>query len=1006
MSLLVGLLGMGLAVALPLAPVVADRTVVSWPTEGALPTSTTAFFVPYRPAEVHAQVPCRSVLEALDAPERTTLLATTRVRGDGPTSGLVVDTEAGQLRVLVNGRLVHTASPAGTGCDVRVDSDDTGTTVAVGADAPTVLSGEPVPEVFAFTTDLTPEEAEGTTVTARTRTWFESRPSGVKAAMIGAHVVLVVLSVTLLAWRRGERPAPTRRTEQRERVRGRGVRAACDAAVVAALSVWVVIAPHTVDDSYATMTIRNGIESGDIGNYYRWYNASEAPFTLVQHLLQPLAMITTEPVWLRLPSYLAGIATWFLVSLGVLGVTLPQSGRGRLARVLAALCFLAWWLPYNTGVRPEPFVALAVVGVFALLLRATAPTARRPLLLLAAAALVAGLSLSITPSGILVFAPVLVLLPRIWRTLRTTDGEAPHAAWATVAGRAALLACLASAGLVVMFADQSWHGAAKATEMHTVIGPNFSWYEEIGRYARLLQYGGEGTATKRLPVLLTLGMLLIVALLIARRVRALQGFGEAHVLAGTAALAFALLWATPSKWSHHFGSLAGLCAPFLVLAGLLLLQVVRDRSRDGAVRVIGLAGTGVLAGAAGLAFSGPNDWWLYSDHGVSYLGLPVRPFGVPIDNPATWLVLGLAAAAVVAWSRSRDTRGLGGSAVVLSPVLITAGACVVSLAVLLGGFAVAALRQAEVGGYTVAATNLASLTGSSCGMAESIQVFPDDPEGPLRPATGDGSDDGSAVGFRRDAGHLSPPPAELAGSGSALDSWGSFVDGERSTGELTSPWYSLPDLTAGQDVAVSAAGRTGGANRLELEFGRSDGDGGVDTLAASRLDDGPAGFVHWRPLAVTADAVPDTADRVRVVAADASTDVGGWLAVTGPRVRTAQSLQDWLAGQGPVLPDWLVGNHVPCVQDVPVVSDGLAETPAIVLAHPNGVNSSVPSFNPAGTGTFAGVAVADQEVVPSWLPGSHLPVWGHVVRLDYPFDRDRYDRVTDQVTLWGWEGDR
>jgi arabinosyltransferase C len=361
-----------------------------------------------------------------------------------------------------------------------------------------------------------------------------------------------------------------------------------------------------------------------------------------------------------------------------------------------------------------------VVAVFALLLRATAPTARRPLLLLAAAALVAGLSLSITPSGMLVFAPVLVLLPRIWATVRVAGGGALRTSWATTAGRVALLVAIASTGLVVMFADQSWHGAAKATELHTVIGPSHSWYEEFERYSVLFEAGPQGTATKRLPVLLTLGMLLVVALLIARRVRALQGFGEAHVLAGAAALAFALLWATPSKWSHHFGSLAGLCVPFLVLAGLLVLQVGRDRARDRAVVVIGLAGTGVLTVAAALAFSGPNNWVIYSDHGLPYQNLPVRPFGVPLDNPATWLVLASLVAAAVSWRWSRDTRGLAGSAVILSPALVTAGAGVASLAVLLGGFAAAPLRQAEVGGYSVAATNLASLTGSSCGMTEAI----------------------------------------------------------------------------------------------------------------------------------------------------------------------------------------------------------------------------------------------------------------------------------------------
>jgi hypothetical protein len=998
----VGLLGVALAVALPLAPVVADRTVVSWPPEGGQSTSTTAFFVPYRPAEVHARVPCSTVQAAVGAADRTTLLATSVVRDGGAASGLVVDVQADRLRVLLNGRLVHTASPAATGCDVRVDSDDAATTVSVGAGVPTVLPGEPVPEVFAFTTDLGAEQASGTTVTARTRTWFESTPSGVKSAMIGAHVVLVLLAVVLLA-RRDARPARSRPAHRERRAAGGTVRALCDAAVVTTLSAWVVIGPQTDDDGYASMTIRNGLVSGDIGNYYHWFNASEAPFTLVQHIVQPLTALTAAPVWLRLPSFVAGVVAWFVISRGVLGVALPDSGRGRVVRVLAVLCFLAWWLPFNTGVRPEPFVALAAATVLALLLRGTAPEARRPLLSLAAAALVAGLSLSITPSSVVVLAPVLVFLPRIWRILRAIDDDR-RPSWTTTLGLAALLACVASTGLVVMFADQSWHGVAKATELHTLIGPNHAWYEELTRYTFLLSDSGQGTATKRLPVLTTLVVLLVVAAFIARRVRELREFPEAHVLAASAALAFALLTVTPSKWSHHFGSLAGLGAPLLVVAGVLILQIARDRPRDPAVVAVGLAGTGLLAMAAAVAFSGKNLWFLYSNYGVSYREVPVRPLGVPLDNPGTWLVIAAVAAAAAVWLRSRTARGGARSAVVVAPALVLAAALLTSIAVLLVGFTVAPLRQAEAGSYSLTATNLGSLTGGSCGLTGSVEVLLDARGGPLRPAGGDESSDG----FLSGRGYLpSSPPPDPPGSGSAAHLWGSLANGELSTGTLVSPWFTLPPLSDGQEVAVTAAGRTAGPNRLELEFGRSDGSAGVAPMARSPLEDGAAGSPAWRSLAVAADDVPATADRVRVLATDASTDGGGWLATTGPRVRAAETLHDFLAGRGTVLPDWPLSWHLPCVWDIPVVSDGLAQTPEVILAAPAAYAGIAGiAYDPGQGGSFAGVALAESEEVPSRLVGAPQEEWGHVVLLDYPLDRDVYDRATDEVTLWGWEGDR
>ncbi|MEX5719551.1 arabinosyltransferase domain-containing protein [Geodermatophilus maliterrae] len=996
-SLLVGLLGIALALALPLAPVVADRTVVSWPAAGQQPVSTTAFFVPYRPAELHVEIPCRAVQAALGSPERTTLVATTVVPEGGSTSGLVVDTEAGQLRVLVNGRLVREETPGATGCDVRVDSDDTATTVSAGSGPPTALPGEPVPEVFAFVTDLAPGQAADTSVTARTRTWFESRPSGLKLAVTGAHALLVLLSVALLVRRgpRAVRPA-------RERVPGRALRVLCDVAVVSVLSAWVLIAPQTDDDGYATMTVRNALVSGDIGNYYHWFNASEAPFTLVQHIVRPIVAMTTEPVWLRLPSYLAGVATWFVVSRGVLGAVLPRPSRGGVVRWSAALCFLAWWLPFDLGVRPEPFVALATATVLALLLRGTTPGARRPLPAVAAAALVAGVALAITPSSVVVLAPVLVLLPRIWRTLRADDAGG---SWVSTAGLAALLGCIASSGLVLMFADQSWHGVAKATELHTLIGPNLAWYEEVTRYAVLLSVaGGQGTATKRLPVVLTLVLLVVVALLLARRTREPRVFPEAHLLAASTALGFVLLAVTPSKWTHHFGSMVGLAAPFVVVAGALLVRVARERSRDRGVVAIGLVGAGLLALATALAFSGPNAWFLYSNYGLPYQDVAVRPLGIPLHNPVTWLVVAAVAAVVLVRLRRRPGQGSAATAAVLSPVLLTATALVAAVVLLLGSFTVAPLRQAAAGGYSLTEVNLASLTGGTCGVAEAVEVLVDDPGGPLGPAIGEGSADGFVSG----GGYppSSPPPAP-PGTGPATDLWGSLAGGELATGTLTSPWVPLPELADDQDVAVSVAGRTAGANRLELEFGRSDGGEAVTALERRPLGDGPEGRPAWRPLAVGADAVPATADAVRVLATDAATDAGGWLAVTGPRVRTAEGLQDFLTGRGTVLPDWPLSWHVPCVRDIPVVADGLAQTPDVLLAAP-GAYADVAgiAYAPGQGGSFAGVTLAARQEVPSRLAGAPQEEWGSVVVLDYAMARDAYDRTTGEVWLWGWQGDR
>ncbi len=1005
MTLLVGVLGIALAVALPLAPVMADRTTVSWPQQGAQPVSTTAFFVPYRPAELHAEVPCTAVQAALGVGSRTTVLATTVVPEAGAALGLVIDTEGNRVRVLLNGRQVRAIDPAASGCAVQVDSDDAGTTVTTDAGVMR-LPDEPVPEVFAFTTELTPEQSAGSSVTARTRTWFESAPTATKTAMMSAYGTLALVSLGLLARAATRSPArPLTRAADSAPPGRRTVRAMVDAAVVAALSVWAVIGPQTDDDGYATMTLRNGLSSGDIGNYYRWFNASEAPFTLVQHLVQPLTTLSLAPLWLRLPSYLVGVAAWFVITRGVLGAALPVLARMPAVRALGALCFLAWWLPYNLGLRPEPFVALAVAAVLALLLRGTAP-ARNGLLQVGAAALIAGISLALTPSGVLVFAPVLVLLPRVWRVLTAAGETRGRAAWSAVAGRIALLGCLASSGLVVMFADQTWHAVGKATELHREIGPSHEWHEELVRYGLLLGGGSAGTATKRLPVLLTIALMLIAAVLIVRRAREPAGVRDAHVVLACVAAGFVLLLLTPSKWSHHFGSLAGLGVPFLVVAVVLVLQTAKRRSGDRAVVVAGLTGGGLTVLAVALSFSGMNAWYLYSNLAMPWSTIPISPLGVPLGNPVLWVLLGVTAvgsAAVGARRHHTERHAAASAAVTASSALLAMVGLGASIGVLAVSFSVAPLRQAEAGSYSLAAQNLAHLTGSSCGIADKVQVLPDVPGGPLRPSEPGGSLDG----FVRNDGYLPvEPPVNAPGTGSATLLWGSLFGGELRTGALTSPWFDLPPLSRGQEVAVSVAGRTGGANRLVLEFGRSERTG-VHPVTQRVLDDGASGLPEWRPLAVRGRDIAAGADRVRVTAVDRSTDVGGWLAVTGPRLREAVPLTRFVTGRGPVLVDWPISWTVPCVRDVPRVTDGLAQTPRVLLTvQPAYAWVAEIAYDPVHGGSFAGTVVtATDHEVPSRLVGSPGEAWGRVVLLDYGVSRDAYERKTTQIWRWGWEGD-
>ncbi|MGH3776244.1 MAG: arabinosyltransferase domain-containing protein [Pseudonocardiaceae bacterium] len=981
--MLVGLAGVLIALALPFVPVLADQTTVTWPAPGQPATSSTALFAPYRPAELTATVPCSAIRAAASRGLAATVLAT---GSDG--DGLVLTTGAGAARLLLNGRLVSTTPVAGTArdCATRVAAGPAATVITIGTpgDVRTInLAGELVPKVFAFSTELDPGQAAGMTVTARTASPFATSPSGIKTLLIAAQLLAALVALRLLARRtaddRGRPDDGPARTPSRRRWGTVWV----DLGVLGVLAGWAIIGPLTDDDGFATTIARNAARTGNVGNYYRWWNASETPFALTHQLLAPLTEVSLAPLWLRLPSTVLAVATWFVVSRGVLGAALPAVASTVWIRLLAAVCLLAAWLPFNLGVRPEPYVALGVTAVLALLWRA------RGLAALGWAALVAGLTVTVSPSGLLVAAPILVFTPRIVAIL-----GASARGWAEVATRVTLLCCIGAVGLTVIFADQTWYGLVTATRWHTDFGPSLAWYSEPERYHYLLGNDQDGSAAKRVPVLLTLALLPVVGLVLARRAETGVAGHSAARLAGVVATALALLWLMPSKWSHHFGALAGLFASFLVVAVVLLLRCAHETDR--VTRGIGLAGGALVAAAAGLAFTGPNAWWQPAVYDVPWAAGPVRPIGLPLDSPLLWVGTLAAGYGVLAVLTPRRGTARAGPALVAAPAVLTVAAAGTALAVLLGAFLAAPVRQPA---GSLALVNLHRLTGGPyCGLADDIQVLPDGDV--LVPADSSGSLDGftTLAGFDPDS-----PPPHPPGTGMSAQLWGSRAGGPLSTGTMTSPWFTLG---AAGGVAVSVSGRTDGGNELVLEFGRA-ADAGVTTLGfRSPVDrvrpdqddlDGPLDYRPWRSIGLDAQQIPPAADRVRIRAVDATSDPDGWLAVTGLRRRGLVGLNEFLAGRGPVLVSWPQAFLFPCVRDIAGVADGLATAPRAVIEAPrrHGRLSAITTDQSQG-GDFAALRPFGQLYeVPTRLAGNPEADWG---ALHLTTTRDTYHQT--RITLW------
>lgn len=1005
LSIVVGLLSGVCALALPFAPVLTEQATVSWPKAGEDPKPTTALFVSYAPAEIHVRIPCPVVRAALAAKRRTVVLTTAGTSAASPSHGLTVATENGRLRVQVGQEPVADEVPGQSDCAVSVDRGGNFAADRTQVKTAVVREVRAAPQVGAFLTDLPPTPARGMTVTARARNPFEATPTATKLTLIGLQSVLIVVSLMLLVGvRRGRWRWRVRQPVWRGRFRARLV----DAGVVGSLGLWAFVGPVTADDGYAMLTLRNAAASGDIGNYYRWFNASEAPFTLWQRIIEVITPVSIAPLWLRLPSIVAGVLTWFVVSRGIVDRLLPRPARTARLRALTGLAFLAAWLPYGMGIRPEPLVTLGISVTFAFLLGGTAPGAPAGgLAHLWAAALSAGLTLGVTPSGIIVFAPVMVMAPRIYRALKADAPARRGPAMLALAGRLALLASPATAGFIAIFATQSWHGTSVSTKVHEEIGPNHGWHEETLRYEYLFSDGPQGTAVKRLFVVVCLALLLVMFALLAGRIRRLPGLHDVHLITVTLAGGFILLPLAPSKWSHHFGAFAGLGAAFLTVAVVSLLTAARHRYEARFLQFVGVVGCVGVSLAVAAAFAGPNVWYDHSAYGLRGARKAISLAGLPLRDPAVWVLGVIAFTVLFALYRRLSGNGESGkgtvrSVAVAAPAVVAVAALGVSVSVLLVGFSAAPFRAG--GTYSLAAENVAHLTGSSCGLADKVEVLADAPRGvrsPIRERSN------SAQGrFVAQGGFPSTQlPMDKPGTGTSRHVWGNYASAEQLKGKVaaggfTTPWFGLPSLRKDQYLGFSVGGRVNSSNGVWLEFRRE----GSTAVTPVRDIAGATGEARWRTAWVDPAAIPAGVDQVRIAVTDSAPDPVAWTAVTGPRILETTSLTDYLRTlPGPTLPSTRTAFITPCVRDIPRVAHGLAQAPTLLIEG-KGPLVQGPAFE-SRSGVFTGVRhLGSAFEIPSRLRGRPGFDWGHLTLIRYPIAVDAYRTSLSTVRLPGWRG--
>ena len=995
-----GLLGAVLAVAVPVLPVVQQTAVISWP-QGGDTAAVNAPLAAFQPQELSATIPCPAAA-SLDARAEAPapLLSTTPPSSpDGNAVGMVMLIADGTLTVTSQGQVLGGTLLPPAPCDIALSSTVDSTTVSVGGRPIVDSSADVRPQVTGIYTDLDetvdPVEGLGVQITPDTRFQSTSHPVKLAATALAVAAVLAALILLHRLDRRVGRRAPRLLPPRWWLPTGR------DATVIALLAVWAVIGGITSDDGYILTMIQTRADTGYVGNYYRWFNVPEAPFGWPYELYAGWAQLSTSPPWLRIPSFVMGVVSWLLISREVLPRLGREVRRSRAAGWAAAAVFLAFWLPYNNGLRLEPVVAIGSLLALCAVERAVATRRVAPLAL---GLLAAAFTVAATPTGFIAVAPFLVGARPILRLLRQ------HA---DVSGWPAVLAPVLGAGLlvlVVIFADQTLEAVLEATRVRTALGPSMSWFEEPNRYQALFAPSPDGALARRFPVLvylLCLGTCLVVVL----RRGGIPGAGlhPSRRLIGTAALALALIALTPTKWTHHFGAFASVGAALGALTALATSASVLRSARN---RWWFLAGLLVVLA---LASTGPNAPWYVSQFGVPWFDKPPSLRGYQASTVLIGAAVAAAAVAVVLNLRSepgapplpvpadRRRRALR---LASTPLALVCGLLVVAEAAAM----VKAIHK-QRDSYSLGAANIAHITGSSCSLSEAVRVEQNRLAGALVPAASVQADDiALRTGFVRDIlpasevpdgeqtatgaqdsiegertsdteaereNPVGPPPRGLGGD--QIPVWSSYATDGTGTGSIRTIWYELPeDARQGNaPVVTSVAGALGPATPITAQLGRRTPEG-IEVVEeipvdASATDAGPG----WRD--VRLNVAGAEAETVRLAAADVDVTPEGWLAFSAPRVPQLTPMTEVVGRDTPVFMDWPVGFVHPCLRPYSIVN-GVVEMPEYRLLPDEGlmIGSEVWSSGDGGGPLGWLEIVAKERELPTYLTGAWTTDWGQL----------------------------
>ena len=1060
-AVIAGLAGVLLCGLVPLLPVHQTTATIHWPqglnADGRV-SDITAPLVSGAPQALDVSIPCPAV--ATLPPEGGLVFATNPPGGiDASRNGLFVRADAESVIVAFRDTVAAVAPREAVqsgGCStlhVWADPGGVGADFIGLPDAAGTLSLDKKPQVSGVFTelDVTPQDGLWARIDVDTR--FITSPTLVKLLAMVLGVGCVLAAVAALA--RLDRDAGHRVRGGWRRFRQAGpFRWVVDAGVVGTLVLWHFIGAISSDDGYNLTIARVSSLAGYTVNYYRYFGASEAPFDWYQSVLAQLAAISTAGVWMRLPATLAAVGAWLLISRCVL----PRLGRAlvtdRAAVATAAAVFLAAWLPFNNGLRPEPLIAFAALAAWVLVENAV--TSRR-LWPAAAAVVVAVFSATLAPQGIIALAPLLAGARRIVDVARRR--REVYGPWAPITALAAAAALI----FVVVFRDQTLATVAESVRIKYTVGPTIPWYQEFLRYYFLtVEDSVDGSMTRRFAVLILLLCVFGVLAVLLRRgsVPGVQS-GPVWRLTGSTAIGLLLLTFTPTKWAVQFGAFAGLAGALGAVTAFAFARVGLHSRRNLALYVTALLF--VLAWAT----SGINGWFYVGNYGVPWWDKQPVILGYPVTT--IFLVLAIAGGLLTGWLHFRmdyaghtevaDTRR--NRVLASTPLLVVA---VIMVVLEVSSMAKGAVQRYPV--YTTAKANVGVLTGNRCAMAEDVLVEADPNEGLLEPVPGQRYGKYGPLGGANPVGFTpngvsdtldpaepvvgnpgtvnsdGPPDKPNVGVGFAAGTGGGWgpegINGSRvflpfgldparvpvlgSFGEnsiaakATSVWYQLPPRTPDRPiVTVAAAGsiwyyeEDGSFNygqSLKLQWGVHRPDGSFEALdEVQPIDVFPQRA--WRNLRFPLSWAPPEANVVRIVADDPNLSEDQWFAFTPPRVPVLQTAQEFLGSDTPVLMDIATAANFPCQRPFGQHL-GVAELPEYRIL-PNFkqivVSSNQWQSAPDG-GPFLFIqALLRTATIPTYLNGDWYRDWGSIERYIRVVPPDAApDAVIEEgsTTVFGW----